>query len=230
MVAGEQEEYKRATKGEVELRFVSTLDESQPWQEPQKMLEGVDGVILGGSGEFDFDGGRTNDDPARTTSQEILARVKPLVLYMIERDFPLLGICYGHQIVGEVLGVRVVHDEVQKKIGSYPVTLTDAGKQDSLFHDTPETFIGQYGHKDSLSALPAGAVVLASSAVCKTSALRFGTHAYTTQFHPELTPEDVMRKLQNSPGYLPEGVEVDSIIKPSSDSSELIPRFIERIV
>ncbi len=132
-------------------------------------------------------------------------------------------------MVGEALGVRVLHDPSQKKMGSYPVTLTQEGKRDALFHDLPETFVGQYGHKDSLSSVPAQAVLLANSDICRVSALRYGARVYTTQFHPELTAEDMKRRLKNSPGYLPEGVDVDSIIKPSPESSSLVARFVERV-
>jgi GMP synthase (glutamine-hydrolysing) len=229
MVAAEQGEYTRAANGTAELAFISSLDESQPWSKPEKMVAGFNGVMFGGSGEYDFDGGRPLDDPARKTSKEIVERVRPLVEFLLRNDVPLLGVCYGHQIVSEVKGVPVVNDLSQKKVGSFPVQLTQEGKQDVLFGDMPEVFVGQYGHKDSLSGLPEGAVLLAKSDVCRTSALRFGTSAYTMQFHPELTADDVKWKLQNSPGYLPEGVDISSIIKPSVEASTIIPHFIERV-
>jgi len=230
MLAAEQGEYARAIGSLAEAVFVSSLDESLDWQHPEKIVEGFSGVIFGGSGEFDFDGGRPHDDAARATSQQIVARVRPLVLDILQKDFPMMGICYGHQIVAEALGVPVINDLEQKKTGTYEVALTPAGKADKLFCDMPERFPAQFGHKDSLSRLPDGAVLLADGANCKTSALRYGSHVYTMQFHPELTAEDVAWKLKNSPGYLPEGVDVSSIVKPSLEASTLIPKFIERIV
>ena len=230
MIAAEQGEYTRATEGQAELTFVSSLDDTLDWEQPQHMLENIGGVILGGSGEFDFDGGRAVSDPARITSQEIAKRLKLFVEYLLKNDVPTLGICYGHQIISEVLDVPVVNDREQKKVGSFPVSLTGAGKEDKLFKELPELFIGQYGHKDSLAAIPNGAVLLATGERCKTSALRYGSAVYTMQFHPELTAEDVKWKLQNSPGYLSERVDMDSIVKPSVYASKIIPLFIERIV
>lgn len=230
MVLAEQGEYTRAADNLAELVFLSSLDSHLEWASPEKILQGFDGVILGGSGEFDFDGGREAEDPARVTSKEIVGRLQPTVGYIMEHNMPLLGVCYGHQIVSEVLGVRVVNDHEQKKVGSFPVTLTEEGKKDPLFSALPETFMAQYGHKDSLQALPAAAVLLASGERCRTSALRYGSVAYTVQFHPELTAEDVKWKLQNSPGYLPEGVDVESLVKVSPEASTIIPHFIEQIV
>ena len=44
------------------------------------------------------------------------------------------------------------------------------------------------GHKEAISALPRHAVLLASSPGCPVQAFRIGSHAYATQFHPELDP------------------------------------------
>lgn len=229
MVAAEQGEYARAVEGNAGLAFVSSLDESLLWGEPETFLTGFSGVIFGGSGEFDFDGGRPDDDVARLTSQAIVARLKPFVGYLLRADFPTLGICYGHQIIAESLGVPVVSDPAQKKTGTYDVVLTEAGKQDLLFKNLPERFAAQYGHKDSLSSLPQSAVLLASSDKCKTSALRYGAHVYTVQFHPELRAEDIAWKLKNSPGYVPEGVDIETLIHPSIAASTIIPLFVQNI-
>lgn len=226
MVAGEQDEYRRAVGEQAKLSFISSLDETQPWYTPEEIIADHDAVFFGGSGEFDFDGGRTADDPARTTSRDIRTRVAPLVEALVREDHPFLGICYGHQIVAEVLSTPVVNDHEQKKTGTYAVRLSEEGARDALFAKMPDEFLAQYGHKDSLSALPNGAVLLATGATCRFSALRYGIRGYTTQFHPELTAEDVSRKLAHSPGYLPEGVVLEDIIKPSPDASTLISRFI----
>lgn len=230
MLRVEKEEYAQVLEERAELVCISSLDESLPWNEPEKIVTGYDAVLIGGSGDFDFDGGRADDDEARIVSQEIMTRLKPLILFVLEKDFPLFGVCYGHQIVAEVLGVRVLHDKAQTKVGSFLVSLTEAGKHDTLFSDMPETFMAQYGHKDSVTGVPEGATLLASSPQCNASAFRYGAHVYTTQFHPESTGEGMGKKLSNSPGYLPEGVSVESIIKPSFEASTLIPKFIDRIV
>jgi len=230
MLKAEQGEYERAVAGAAALSFVSSVDETVAWDDPTTLLAGYDGIMLGGSGEFDFDGGRADDDEARIISQQIAQRLTPLIRYAYEKSCPVLGICFGHQIVSKIFGVKVLNDHEQKKIGTFPVTLTEAGKSDVIFSALPDTFPAQYGHKDSLSSVPAEAVVLGGSAQCKTSALRYGEALYTVQFHPELTKDDVAWKLVNSPGYLPEGVSVESIVKDSTDASRIIPLFIERVV
>lgn len=227
MVESEQGEYTRALEGTGYYPvFKNALDTSVRWNEPISVLEESAGVIFGGSGEYDFDGGRDASDPARMTSQTILTRMEPVLEYLFENVIPTLGICYGHQIIGEWKGGSVANDHGQKKTGTHPVSLTEEGKEDLLFSGMPATFLAQYGHKDSLTSLPQGATLIASGSQCAFSGLRYAPGIYTFQFHPELTANDVARKLEHSPGYLPEGVELTDIIRESPESSTLIPRFV----
>ncbi len=231
MILGEQDEYRRSLKDvDAELIFKNTLDETLPWNAPDAILDSAHGVIFGGSGEFDFDGGRGDDDPARLTAHAIRDRVKTFVEYLFSNNIPTLGICFGHQIIGELRGAKVINDTAQKKVGTHEVYLNESGVADPLFKDTLRSFVAQYGHKDSLSTLPSGAVVLASADNCNFSALRYSEKIYTVQFHPELSAEDMIQKLANSPGYLPEGVAPESIIRPSREASAILLRFVDRIV
>lgn len=229
MVSVEQKEYSKALGEGADLVAFSSLDENLPWDNPGKILGGFDAVILGGSGEFDLNGGRASDDPALLKGIELKERVRPLVDYILENDFPTLAVCFGHQIIGDLQGGKVENDNLQKKIGSHLVALKNTGKEDRLFKSLPEEFIAQYGHKDSLTILPEGATVLATGKSCNFSALRYGNNVYTVQFHPELTASDVRGRLENSPGYLPEGVSVDSLVKDSPEASTIIDMFIKRI-
>lgn len=190
----------------------------------------ADGVIFGGSGDFDLDGGRDLDDPARSTSIKILGLVKETIDAMVDFDKPFLGICYGHQLFAQLRNGCVCNNREQSKIGTHEVELTLDGRADPLFADLPQKFDAQYGHKDSICMLPDNATLLASSDKCVGAALRYGCNVYTTQFHPELTVEDVRFRLENSPGYLPEGVSLDSLARPSLEASKIIPKWCELIV
>ncbi len=226
LLAREQRTYAELVP-EAEWAFVSTLDERLSWQDPEAVVGSMDTVTIGGSGEFDFDGGRATDDEARRTSHRLAQRLRPLVNYALDTALPTLGICFGHQLVAEIHGVSVVHDPEQANIGSEAVTLTEVGKLDVLLAEMPETFVAQYGHKDSLSALPGGATLLATGERCRYSALRYTPAFYTFQFHPELTAAEMVQRLSSSPGYLPDGGNPDQIVRASPEASLLIPRFIE---
>lgn len=230
-VAAEQEEYNAALAG-AQVDFLSALDEKLSWTNPNEVLAPYGAMLLGGSGDFDLHGGREPRDPARLIAAIILTRLKMFVQYAIAKDMPVLGVCFGHQLIAEMYGGTVTNDQSQRKTGSFDVTLTEEGKRDPLFGSLPETFAAQYGHKDSVTSLPEGAVLLAHAPACKFSALRYGSHVYTTQFHPELTGERMAHKLNTlSRQYLPEGVtDAEAFIRPSLDASRIIPLFLEKVV
>ena len=213
-LAREQEDFRRVIGGGVVVEFLSSVDEKLAWSSPAEFLRDRDGVIFGGSADFDFHGGRDERDPVRLMSFIILSRVKNLISYALAEYMPLLGICYGHQLIANTYGGAVGHDTEQSKFGSYEVQLTEAGKIDRIFKDLPESFIAQYAHKDSVTKLPEGATLLASSKECRFSVLRYGEKAYTTQFHPEVT----------------RFADLPQEYRDSAEASKIIPLWIERIV
>ncbi len=209
----EQKNFLRAIGDNAETEFLSALDERLAWTSPDEFLKDADGVIFGGSSDFDFHGGRNEKDPARLMSFIILSRARNIVTHAIAEHLPLLGVCFGHQLIAQMYGGDVQNDPTQEKSGSHEVQLTEEGTRDLLFSTLPPRFSAQYWHKDSVTNLPEGATLLATGTTCQFSALRYGTNIYTVQFHPEV-----------------ERISVDKNAKPSPEASRLIPLWIERIV
>lgn len=209
----EQNNFLRAVGKSAEVEFLSALDERLAWTYPDEFLKGRDGVIFGGSSDFDFHGGRSIKDPARLMSMIILSRTRLIISYALAQKVPVLGVCFGHQIIGQMHGGDVIHDKAQSKFGSHEVTLTSEGKKDVLFSKLPEKFIAQYWHKDSVTVLPEGATLLATGSTCYFSALRYGEKTYTVQFHPEV-----------------ERIITDENPQPSPEASKIVPLWIKHIV
>ena len=212
-IENERNNYREAIENAAEVDFLSALDERHAWTTPEEFLKGYGGVIFGGSSDFDFHGGRPDGDPIRLMSMIILSRAKNIVSYAMAGDIPTLGVCFGHQLIAQMHGGVVNNDVEQSKFGAYEVALTEAGKKDPLFETLPERFFAQYAHKDSVTNLPEGAVLLATGAACRFSALRYGKNTYTVQFHPEV------RRFIEGKG------SVDS-----PEASKIIPLWIEHIV
>ena len=231
VIAHEQTSFIRDLSDSVKLEFVSALDDTIAWDYPDDILHGHQGVVLGGSGEFDFDGGRKEDDEARRIPYELLGKLRSLFEYIFEHDIPTLGICFGHQILGAFAGAQVVHDAEQKKTKSHEVHLMVDKNDYFLFSDLPDSFEAQYAHKDSLDRIPQGATLLINGGdTCKISALKYKKNIYTTQFHPELTIDDVIQRAKHLPEYLPEGVVIEELIKPSPHSSKILKKFGEMVI
>ena len=209
----ERANFTRAIGDKAEVVFLSALDERLSWTSPDEFLKGYDGVIFGGSSDFDFDGGRPEEDPARLMSLMILSRAKNIIAHALAARVPVLGVCFGHQIIAQMHGGKVRNDQTQNKFGAFEVSLTGEGKRDPLFSVLPPRFFAQYAHKDSATTLPEGATLLATGETCRFSALRYGANTYTVQFHPEVERFPAGGRSHDSP-----------------ESSKLIGLWIERIL
>ena len=192
-------------------------------------LDDWSGILLGG-GPFNV------SDPADEKSESQLrveAALAELADQVVAADFPFFGACYGIGIVGGVRGGLVdrTHGE---PIGCVNVTLTDAARQDPLFEALPESFDVFLGHKEAVSRLPDGAVLLASSATCPVQAFRIGDHVYATQFHPELDAEGLCLRIEvyRDHGYFPDGQaqSLQDLARRSivTEPPRILTAFVER--
>ena len=229
--AMEQASIRREVGPTVDISFVSILDNSIEWSNVKRLLGTHQGVILGGSGDFDFDGGRCMSDPAKAMSESFLETLKPLLEEVFAQDFPMFGICYGHQLIGRFAGVSVVRDCTQEKSGSHPVSVVAENKKELIFEGIPNTFIAHYGHKDVLATIPQSAILIArGEEKCHISALRYQQHIYTTQFHPEINYQDMFDRVAATPGYLPDGVKVEDVFIDDSTSNRMLRNFAEIVL
>src|SRR5512133_2743308 len=77
---------------------------------------------------------------------------------------PVLGVCFGHQLLAAALGRSVERHPGGPEAGTTEIVLTRAGRGDPLFADLPARLPVQQSHEDHVPAAPPGAVVLASNA------------------------------------------------------------------
>ena len=110
-------------------------------------------------------------------------------------DLPILGVCYGHQLLAHALGGRVDYHANGREIGTVGIERLAAADGDALLAAAPARFRAHASHQQSVLELPRGAVVLARSAHDPHHAVRYAPHAWGLQFHPEFSVE-IMR------GYL----------------------------
>lgn len=127
---------------------------------------------------------------------------------------PLLGVCYGHQLMAHAFGGVVGYHPQGREIGQHAVTLSDNARSDPLLAALPATFSANLTHEQTVLTPPPGAAVLGWSAHDPHQILRYGPNAISVQFHPEFFPELMSACLaRRADKFKAEGFDVDAMIQ-----------------
>ena len=111
---------------------------------------------------------------------------KRFIAEVLDEGKIILGICFGAQLVAEVMGAKVFPNK-HEEIGWHEVSLTPKGKESFLFNNVPETFVTFHWHSDHFS-LPPGCTRLAISEPTTNQAFICDARPVVgLQFHPEYT-------------------------------------------
>lgn len=110
----------------------------------------------------------------------------------IEASLPLLGGCYGHQLMAYALGGEVADNPNGWERGLLPVTCGAQAQRDPLLRGVPSTFSAWLSHRQSVLTPPPQAQVLAASERDGCQIIRYSPQALSVQFHPEFS-SSIMR-------------------------------------
>ena len=105
----------------------------------------------------------------------------------VVQELPVLGICYGHQLLAHACGGEINVNPAGLEIGTKEITLAKSAEKDLLFSELPSRFPAQVIHYQSVRSLPEGAQLLAHSDIEPHQAYRIGNYAWGVQFHPEFS-------------------------------------------
>jgi len=129
---------------------------------------------------------------------------------------PVVGVCFGHQIIAQAMGGRV-----EKYRGGWSV-----GPTEYDFGD--QTYTLNAWHQDQVVAKPDSATVIASTDFCENAALLYDDRMFTVQPHPEFRKEFVEGLIRfRGPGLVPDGVLADATnrIDTPTDSPSMADRI-----
>ncbi len=115
----------------------------------------------------------------------------------VEAGIPVLGVCFGHQLLGLAFGARVVRNPKGREMGTVRVRLTPEGEGDPLFSGLDREIAVEATHEDIVTDAPASLIPLAANESTDLQAFRGGKSGWGVQFHPELS-ESGLRTLAES--------------------------------
>lgn len=168
-------------------------------------LSQVDAVIITGS-------------PAMVTDRAPwMEQLAEWLRQLVAANTPILGICFGHQILAHALGGVVDYHPKGRELGTVGVTLLPESKEDSLFKNLPNDFSAHVSHKQTVLTLPQNAVRLACNDFEPHHAFRVGSCAWGLQFHPEFTEEVMKEYIDYFSGHLEsEGLDKNLLLSKIS--------------
>jgi GMP synthase (glutamine-hydrolysing) len=155
------------------VREAKVYSELVPWDTPPEQLSHlkVKAFILSGGPASVYDEGAPT-----------------LPDYVINSGLPILGICYGMQLLTHALGGRVA-PSLAREYGHAMLDVTEASSP--LFHDLPSTLPVWMSHGDRIEELPPGFRAIAQSANAPVAGMADDQGRLAIQFHPEVvhTPQ-----------------------------------------
>jgi len=152
---------------------------------------------------------------------------------VVRANVPLLGICYGHQLIAKAMGGEVDYHPAGIEIGSVKIKQASSNGDDPLFRDLPKGFYVHASHSQTVVTLPKGSVLLAANEFEPHHAFRLGRFTWGVQFHPEYDEkimkayiENMSSEIQRSKGD--ESKQCHNVVS-TPDALRIIRRFAQII-
>ncbi|WP_089717920.1 glutamine-hydrolyzing GMP synthase [Candidatus Entotheonella palauensis] len=150
------------------VRDLGVFSDILPADTAVETLQSFDGVILSGGP------GSVSEPGAPRVPQTVLT----------DLGKPILGICYGQQLITDMLGGTVIQEHV-REYGLASLSLIEPGP---LLQDIPSDSMVWMSHGDTVTSLPQGFRRLAKTETCDVAAVAdLNQRIYGIQFHPEVT-------------------------------------------
>lgn len=190
-------------------------DEGAPLPDPATIA----GVVISGS-------------PSSVTERAPwMLRLEAWLRDGVSRETPMLGVCFGHQILAQALGGEVRQNPAGRRLGSLSIRRVD---DDPLFEGVPLELHVSVSHRDHVGVAPPGVRKLATADHDDLHAFAVGPRARAVQFHPEFHADIVRgyiterRELLRSEGFDPDEL-LAGVVEPAY-GPVILRNFVRRFV
>jgi len=147
---------------------------------------------------------------------------------LIHSGMPILGICYGHQLLAKAMGGIVDYHARGIEIGTAKIELVEEDKSDMLFKGLPKTFTAHVCHSQTVIQLPDNAVRIAKNFFEPNHAFRIGQSAWGVQFHPEYDIRIMTAYVENMRTTIKESGLILSEIMDKIEATPIAIKILKR--
>lgn len=170
----------------------------------------------------------TGSSSSVTERSPWMLRAEEYLRVLTSASVPTLGICFGHQLLGQALGGEVSKNPSGREIGTVELDLL---VQDPLFGRATAPYRVNATHVDTVSRLPPGALVLARTRLERHAAVRFTETTWGVQFHPEVDAYIMRDFLEGRRALIDaEGLDAAALLEEVDDApagASMLTQFIE---
>ena len=115
-----------------------------------------------------------------------ISQLEKLIQELDRRRIPLVGLCFGHQLIAKALGGRVSNNPGGWRFGVARTTMT---KFAPWMRPEKPCLELHACHAEQVTQPPRDAVILGGDAFCPVGAFAIGQHIFTTEYHPEFATD-----------------------------------------
>jgi GMP synthase (glutamine-hydrolysing) len=207
------------------------IEVHRAFDKPHHTLAGYDGMVISGS-------------PRSLVAPHIEPWMDDAAEFVRQADdagVPVLGVCFGHQLISYAFGGRVRQNPNGWEVGSVDIEVTDEGARDPLFVGLPRRLRVNQSHRDEVELLGPRARVLATGPHTAHQSVAVGDHVRGVQFHPEMDAPVIRRVMAHRRMILADDARrrrranfcVDTLIAHASDCPDgerVLINFVEQFV
>lgn len=200
----------------VKLSFVNATEENLDIS----LLADVDGVILGGSGEFYLTKGHGEG--------KWKEKIFNYLDYLLGAELPIIGICLGAQLIALHQGGELTDSEEYHEVGSSVIKLKENKEECEVFSDLKGEFEVTLAHQDTIVKTPDHFIYLGSTDKVECQAFKLQNRdVWGALFHPELTRSRLRYRLELYPSYTDDLEDTLKDFNETTYSSNILHNFID---